>query len=44
MLELETLIMLGNAVLYEYGLKICLYEYGPPNRQNPIEKYFSKNL
>ena len=29
MLELETLFMLVNAVLYENGPKFCLYEYGP---------------
>ena len=26
----ETLFMLVNAVLYEYGPRFCLYEYGPP--------------
>ena len=27
MLELETLFMLMNAVLYEYGPRFCVYEY-----------------
>ena len=29
MLQLETLFMLVDAVLYEYGPRFCLYEYGP---------------
>ena len=40
LLELETLFMLLNAVLYEYGPRFCLYEYGPSvaprNGQSPI--------
>ena len=40
LLELETLFMLLNAVLYKYGPRFCLYEYGPSvaprNGQSPI--------
>ena len=37
MLELETLLMLVNTVLYEYNNK-CL-----KNEQSPMQKYCSKN-
>ena len=30
MLELETLYVLVNAVLQEYGPRFCSSEYGPP--------------
>ena len=40
MLELETLFMLVNDDLYEYGLRFCLYEHGPPKWVKPHVKVF----
>ena len=40
MLELETLFMLVNDNLYEYGLRFCLYEHGPPKWVKPHVKLF----
>ena len=38
--ELETLFVLMNAVLHEYGPRFCLYEYGPQKWAIPHSKEF----
>ena len=42
MLELETLFMLVNAALHEYGPRFRLFEYGPKKWAKPHLKVFFK--
>ena len=48
MLELETLFVLMNAVLYEYGPRFCLYKYGESMAQKigkaPFIVFLRKSL
>ena len=40
MLEPETLLMLMNVVLYEYGPRLCLYKYDSKKWAKPHIKVF----
>ena len=42
MVELEEFFMLVNAVLYEYGPRIRIYEYDPKKWAKPHLKVFLK--